>query len=341
MNCSKCGREVQEEWAYCRYCGNKLIKEDKKEEGKKRRNICFSCGRKFEENICVCGNKDIKHIPEEFFYFDFENDTCYKMIENRFNISYDAAKMITKRYVDKIHLDWIKKYEAENGYKEAKKYYEDIESGENFFRNNKFDDRIHEATIFKIATINKNDITKKWDNANSKKEEEQIEEESFELLDNIALNFLNELEKFINDTNYLEEFYNMKKEEEKIIADKERANSIAMIMGIIISIFSITVYWKLLFSEYGFIGGTGDFILIIVLVIINSFLSYFLYCHIKKLPYWLKVIFIPIFAPIIIGIFICFALGATTSIEAVNERNRDITERKRQKLIEDMYNKRR
>src|SRR5699024_10199882 len=169
---------------------------------------------------------------------------------------------------DKIHLDWIKKYEAENGYKEAKKYYEDIESGENFFRNNKFDDRIHEATIFKIATINKNDITKKWDNANSKKEEEQIEEESFELLDNIAFNFLNELEKFINDTNYFEEFYNMKKEEEKIIADKERANCIAMIMGIIISIFSITVYWKLLFIEYGFIGGIGDFILIIVLVII-------------------------------------------------------------------------
>lgn len=342
MNCSKCGKKVNDDWSFCNYCGNQLQKkEDNKIDSTKKNNTCFSCGRKIESNICVCGNAYTKHISEDFFSFDFDNNTCYKMVKNRFNISYEAAELITKKFIDKIHLDWVKDYEAKNGYKNAKKYYEDIERGENLWRNNKYDDIIGEATICKIYTICQNDITKRWNNANSKKEEEQIEEESLELLDNIALDFLNELEEFKNNTEYLETYYDKKREEEKIIADENRLDSNAFWIGVVISMFAIPVYWNLLLNGNSFIGDTADFIINIILIIINSFLSYFLYSHIEKIPYWLKVIFIPMFAPIIIGLFICFALGSVTSIEAVNERNRDITERKRQEMIKDMYNKKR
>lgn len=336
MKCNKCGKEIQDKSIFCNYCGEKI---NYKDDSTKINNICFKCGRKKESNLCICGNESINHISEDFFYLDFENDTCYEMVKNRLNINYETATFITKKFIDEMHLTWVKEYENKNGYKRAKRYYEDIDSGENCFHDNKFSDRVFEATIFKKYVGVQNDITKRWNNANSKKEEEQIEEESLKLFDDIALDFLNELEEFKDNTSYLKNFYNEKKEEEKVIAEKNKLDGNAFLIGVVISIFAISVYWNLLFREYGFIGGTADSIIIIVLIIINAFLSYFLYCHINKIPYWLKVIFIPMFAPIIIGLFICFALATTTSIEAVNERNRDITERKRQELIKDMYNK--
>lgn len=58
MNCSKCGKEVQEEWEYCRYCGEK-INEDNQEENNKS-YFCNKCGNKInlEDSFCnKCGNQ--------------------------------------------------------------------------------------------------------------------------------------------------------------------------------------------------------------------------------------------------------------------------------------------
>ncbi len=48
INCPNCGKQVSDKSEKCIYCGEKLIKDDKKH--------CIDCGAELDENITVCPN---------------------------------------------------------------------------------------------------------------------------------------------------------------------------------------------------------------------------------------------------------------------------------------------
>lgn len=321
--------------------------------------ICNECSKKISNSMrycSVCGNelKSDMHIEYELLEYGKESSKLVKLVSKRLNLDIPEADFLTEEYLYNIHKEWVEEYQKKNGYKQAKIYLEEIERTSTFKRfnkykdKNKYNEKIAELKIDKSqGTDSISEYTKKWNNAQSKEEEIAIENEAKNEIDKIYSEIVDNIEKIKPEFDEQLKKRKEKRDIEKAVDEKLQKVDIIQIClaAIWYFIFCTSTSWGILskfslniFESFETLG----VVFYLAFIVLGIYLLLIMYRKLEFLPYVIRFAIFPLFLPIIVIVALIYILGnlGKSYTEMQNEVEAPFVERKRQMLINDLYNRR-